>query len=343
MIREILISEKEAYNQTVSHLMQSVEWGEFREKTGVKVWRLGKFVNGNLISGMQGTFHQIPGTDFTAGYVPKGNLLDRDWLQAWAEVGARERAVFIKFEPNVLAADGLDVIESLEKLPNLKFRPAQKPLFTKYNFLIDLSLSDDELLAKMKPKTRYNIRLAQRKGLVVEEQSDPQAFATYLKLYFETTKRQKFFGHNPAYHQTLWETLRPHNLAHLLLAFWQGSPLVAWMLFNFKETLYYAYGGSTTTHRELMPSNLVGWEAVCLGKKLGCQTFDLWGAARVPDPEPNDPFYGFHRFKAGFGGQLVEYVGSFDLILKPLHYQTGHFLDWLRWRWLEVKSKLAII
>lgn len=341
MIRELTSEEKELYNQTAGHAIQTWEWGEFREKTGVRSIRLGRFVNNYLVQGMQGTFHPVPKTNLTAGYVPKGPLLSRDWLKAWTEIGRQQKAVFIKFEPNVLAEEGLDVIEKLQQTKEFRLYPAKKPLFTKYNFLIDLTLAEDELLSRMKPKTRYNIRLAQRRGVTVENRSDQETFETYLKLYFETTKRQKFFGHNPSYHRHLWETLQPKGLACLLVASWQKEILVTWLLFQFKETIYYAYGGSSTRHREKMPSNLMGWEAIRFGQQLGCRTFDLWGAARVPDPEPGDPYYGFHRFKAGYGGRLVEYVGSYDLVLDPLKYQLIHALDWLRWTWLDLKSRLS--
>jgi lipid II:glycine glycyltransferase (peptidoglycan interpeptide bridge formation enzyme) len=340
VIREASPSEREAYNQTVSHVMQSWEWGKFREKTGAVARRLGKYVNGKLVQGMQATFHTLPATNLSVGYIPKGSALDKEWLRAWVEAGRQERAVFIKFEPNVIKTDAGREGENLTESAGLNFRTARKPLFTKYNFLVDISLPEEELLARMKAKTRYNIRLAQRKGVVVRERSDEEAFRIYLDLYFETTKRQGFFGHDPVYHRNLWETLRPKGMAHLLIASRSGEPLAAWMLFRFKKTLYYPYGGSSPRHREVMASNLICWEAIKLGKRLGCEVFDLWGAARVPDPKPDDPYYGFHRFKAGYGGQLVEYVGSYDLVLRPFHYEVGHLLDKLRWRWLGLRSRL---
>jgi lipid II:glycine glycyltransferase (peptidoglycan interpeptide bridge formation enzyme) len=340
MIREVADSEREAYNGTVSHVMQSYEWGEFRERSGVKVLRLGRFDNNRLIQGMQATFHYLPLGNLTVGYVPKGAALDPGWLSAWQNVGKKEKAVFIKFEPDVLAEKGISTMRKLSQSREFRLQSALKPLFTKYNFLLDLQLSEGELLKRMKSKTRYNIRLAQRKGVMVEERGDDQeAFSTYLDLYFETTKRQGFFGHNRSYHQALWKTLKPHGMAHLLLASWQGEPLVTWMVLRFKNHLYYVYGGSSTKHREVMASNLIGWEAIKLGKQLGCRWFDFWGAARVPNPSPQDPYYGFHRFKAGYGGELVEYLGSFDLILDPTRYRLIHFLDQARWWWLRLRAR----
>ncbi|MBI2022932.1 peptidoglycan bridge formation glycyltransferase FemA/FemB family protein [Candidatus Daviesbacteria bacterium] len=108
-------------------------------------------------------------------------------------------------------------------------------------------------------------------------------------------------------------------MARLLLAFYKKTPVVAWMLLNFKDTLYYPYGGSSFLYKEAMASNLVAWETIRLGKKMGLKKFDMWGALG-PDAAPSDPWFGFHRFKQGYGGRLVEYLGSFDIVFnKPLY------------------------
>ena len=109
-------------------------------------------------------------------------------------------------------------------------------------------------------------------------------------------------------------------MARLMIAYYQNEPLTAWMLLNFKDTLYYPYGGSTKTHPEVMANNLVAWEAIKLGKKLDLKKFDMWGALG-PDANPKDPWYGFHKFKLGFGGRLVEYIGTYDLVFNwPLYW-----------------------
>ena len=109
-------------------------------------------------------------------------------------------------------------------------------------------------------------------------------------------------------------------MARLLIAFYQEKPVVAWMLSNFQDTLYYPYGGSSLEHREVMASNLVAWEAIRLGKKLKLKKFDLWGALS-PDANPSDPWYGFHKFKQGYGGKLVEYIGTYDLVFNwPIYW-----------------------
>ena len=127
-------------------------------------------------------------------------------------------------------------------------------------------------------------------------------------------------------------------MARVIVAKYQNKPLVAWMLFNFGNTLYYPYGGSSTEYREVMASNLVCWEAIKLGKKMNLALFDMWGALS-PEADERDPWYGFHRFKAGFGPMHVEYIGTYDLILKQAFYKSLNFADRLRWVYLRARNR----
>lgn len=329
LVREITEKEKAAYDRLVSHVIQSWEWGEFRQKAGLDLVRLGHFDNKNLVKAYQLTFHPIPLLGQTVGYLPKGPMPDKAMVDALWDIGQKRRAAFIKIEPLHLRSG-----QAEKKLSDLGLVPTKKSLFTKYNFLIDLAKSEDQLLAAMHPKTRYNIKIAQKKGVEVYESTQDEDLEIYLKLYFETTKRQKYFGHTPSYHKLLWQTLAPAKMARLLIGKYQGKPLVAWMLLNFADTLYYPYGGSSTFHKEVMASNLVAWEAIRLGGRLKLKTFDMWGALG-PDAGENDPWYGFHRFKAGYGGEHVEYIGTFDLVLKPSLYRMFNVADKLRWIFLR--------
>lgn len=333
IVREIKDSEKNLYNRAVSHVIQSWEWGQFRKKMGLDLIRLGHFQGNKLALAYQLTFHPVPLVKQTIGYLPKGPMPDKTMVDALRTLGGQKNAAFIKIEPDVLKMEN-----GKGKMENLGLIPSKKSLFTKYNFLIDLTRSEDQLLAAMHPKTRYNIGLAQRRGVAVYESVKRQDFEIYLKLYFATTKRQKYFGHTPAYHQLVWETLAPAGMARVLVARYQEKPLVAWMLFNFGQTLYYPYGGSSDEYKEVMASNLVAWEAIRLGKKMGLKIFDMWGAL-APDAKESDPWYGFHRFKAGYGASHIEYVGTYDLVLKGQFYNILNVADKLRWIFLHTTRR----
>lgn len=306
------ITNRGQYNKLVTHVIQSWEWGEFRKSLGIPILRYGIHKNGKLSSVFQLTLHHIPFTKKYVGYLPKGPYPDKELSQALTKIGKEENCAFIKVEPN---------IELQPTTYNLStgFIKSPKPLFTKYNFVLDLTKSEDELLKNMHPKVRYNIKVAQKHGIKVEERVDDEAFKIYLKLYFETTRRQGYHGHNQNYHRKVWKTLKDAGIARLLIAYYKPQtinhklPLTAWMLLSFKDTLYYPYGGSSLEYREVMANNLVAWEAIKFGKKHHLKKFDMWGALG-PNADPHDPWFGFHKFKQGYGGELVEYIGTYDLI-----------------------------
>ncbi|MBI3103618.1 peptidoglycan bridge formation glycyltransferase FemA/FemB family protein [Candidatus Daviesbacteria bacterium] len=309
-LRPISDKQRSQYNKLVTHVIQSWEWGEFRKSLGIPLLRYGLYHNNKLSIVFQLTLHKIPFTKKFVGYLPKGPAPDKELADALKKIGKAYNRAFIKLEPHVIATP--DLIRGKQS-PNQSFTPSAKPLFTKYNFILDLTKSEEELLKNMHPKTRYNIKLAQKHGVKVEERTDDEAFEIYLKLYFETTKRQGYHGHNQEYHLKVWQILKQAGMARLLIAFYKNEPLAAWVLLNFKDTLYYPYGGSSKAHPEVMANNLIAWEAIKLGKKMGLKKFDMWGALG-PDANPKDPWFGFHKFKQGYGGQLVEYIGTYDLV-----------------------------
>lgn len=318
-LKNISDTQKSEYNKKVSHIMQSFEWGEFRKSLGTKLLRFGFFKDNKLETAFQLTFHKIPFLPSNVGYLPKGPFPDKDLAKALTQIGKEQNCAFIKIEPNVL-------IDNCQLKVEKSFQPSSKPMFTKFNFVLDLTKSEDELLQNMHPKFRYNIRVAQKHGVKVEERTDDKAFEIYLKLYFETTKRQNYHGHTPYYHRKAWLALKEAGMARLLVATYKGKPLNAWMMFNFGDTLYYPYGGSSTEDKNVMAPNLTAWEAVKLGKKLGLKKLDLWGATD-PGKGAGDPYFGFTRFKEGLGAKLVENIGTFDLVLNPLIYYPFTLID----------------
>lgn len=311
-LKTLTEGSKTKYNQVVTHVIQSWQWGDFRKRLGTPVLRYGLYKNNQMVMAFQLTLHQIPFTNWNVGYLPKGPFPNTELAKILKKIGKEHNCAFIKVEPNIQSSQSSTIDKSFILSP--------KPLFTKNNFIIDLTQSEDELLKNLHSKTRYNIKIAQKYQVKVENRSDDRAFEIYLKLYFETCQRQDYHGHNEAYHRKAWESLRDAHMARIMIGSYQQKPLVAWMLLSFKDTFYYPYGGSSDQYKYAMANNLVAWEAIKLGKKLGLKKFDMWGALSK-DADPMDPFFGFHRFKAGYGGKLVEYIGTYDLVLNyPLYY-----------------------
>lgn len=302
------------------HPLQTAAWAEFRKAMGIVIE---KIPSGYI------SFHRIPHTPWTIGYMPKGPMITSSMLTDAAAAGKRHNAIYIQFEPNVTNT-------ASKKNPNDKaLVPSHHPLFTKYTFVLDLTKSEDELLKAMHPKTRYNIRLAEKHDVKIQEDNSDTAFGKYLQLEKETTERQKFYAHSPLYHKTMWRIMKEAGIAHLFTASFQGETLAAWIIFVHDGVMYYPYGASSRNHREVMAPNLLLWELAKWGKEKKYTAFDLWGAMG-PTPDENDPWYGFHRFKTGYNPDYVTFIGSYDLILRPFLYSLYRIADTVRWTLLKL-------
>jgi lipid II:glycine glycyltransferase (peptidoglycan interpeptide bridge formation enzyme) len=207
-----------------------------------------------------------------------------------------------------------------------------KTLFTPTTFWIDLTKSEEDLLASFHPKTRYNIRYAQKKSVVVKNDNSDKAFDKYLDLMHETVIRDKFFAHNRKYHQLMWNTLKD-NMAHLMTATYEGEVVTAWILFAHDGFLYYPYGASTHKYKNVMSNNLMMWESIRFGKSLNCHTYDLWG---------REPGKGFTKFKEGYNPQVIEFLGTWDLVINKKMYRLYRGAEKLRWLTLRLQAELGL-
>jgi len=341
LLRKLREEERELYNSVVTHPLQSWEWGEFRKKTGIKIERVGVYENGKLVRAFQVTFHQIPILNRAMGYLPKGYLPDEEQFSILKQLAKQHNAVAIKLEPNIAqsvtaqSAHGTiaQFLEDHGAVPG-------KPLFTKYTFQIDLTQTEEELFEKLQSKTRYNVNLAAKKGVTIEERTNEAGLEEHLEILAETTKRQGFYTHSPDYFRTMWQELGASGMMRIFVARYEGKTLASWIMFVFNNVLYYPYGASRNIHRDVMASNLMLWEMIRFGKHIGCTTFDLWGSLG-PKPSAKHPWFGFHRFKKGYGGTLMEFIGTYDLIADPMWYKIYQFGDSIRWKLLRLKAKVT--
>lgn len=297
--------------QKNTHIVQTKEWGSFKSKFGTKAVRIGD---------LQYTLHKIPHTNFNYAYAPKINGLNVDWAELEASLKLNNCFVLNMDVPNMLKGSTEEKKFKAQLLENPRIKVSPKNTFTRNNVLLDLKPSEEELLANMHKKHRYNIRLAEKKGVTTRFARTEKDFNIFMDLMKQTSERQGFLIHPTKYYKTIWELFAPRQLAEIIIAEYKGKPLAAWMLFVNEKTLYYPYGGSSNEHRNLFASNVVGWEAIKYGKKRECEIFDMWGACKDINDE-KDPEWGFTNFKLKFGGEYVEYTESHDLILnKPLYY-----------------------
>ena len=317
---KIIFDQKiaEQWNKKAINPLQSWEWGEARKKMGIKLVRLGEFHQNQLTNVFQLTLHQIPATQLYIGYLPRSVFPNPEVLDMIKKIGQANNCIFIKIEPYETAVNLKNKISNLHLLhPQLKLSP--HALFPSFTQILDLKSDKEVLLKKMKAKTRYNIKLAQKKGVVVKEATNTQGFAIFSQLYFATCQRQHYRGHNLNYHQIIFEHLKK-NIAHILIAYYNETALAAYELFHFNNRLYYVYGGTCNQYRNLMGANLLMWETILLGQKLKAEYLDMWGSL-PPRYNPNHPWAGFTRFKEGYGSEYLELCPSMDLVIKPLEYR----------------------
>ena len=280
------------------HITQTDDWTRFRLTTP-NVKKVLEFGTTKIF------FHKIPYTPFTVAYIPRSDVEINEELKNLCK---KENAIYIKIEKDSGAAQNDGIVS--------------KSILPQHTIYIDLTKTQDQLLKEKHEKTRYNIKLAQKKGVEIKKDDNPDNF---IKLLEKTESRQGFYSHDTNYYKKLWEIIKPI----ILTAYINKNPIASIMLFKSADFLYYPYGGSDPKFKEYMAPSLLHWEAIKLGKKLGCKTYDLWGTYKNTKDE-NDPWYGIYRFKSGFGGTEIDFPPSIDIPLSPL-YKIFIFIDNLRW------------
>jgi len=336
------------------HFLQTYEWGQVKAKYGwsplYAVWTSdGKFsvtdnwslVTDHCVAAALILKRQILRNGFAARlsifYLPKGPLLDwtneslrkrvLDDLQSFAK---KQGAIFLKMDPDVVLGTGVPASEDevvdangqlvMKDLTRRGWGYASDQIQFKNTVVIDLNPTEEEMLARMKQKTRYNARLAEKKGVALRVGTKADLPLLY-KMYAETSVRDGFVIRDEGYYKTVWELFMNSNdpACEPLIAEVDGEPVAAIFVFYFAERAYYVYGMSRNAHREKMPTYLLQWDAMKRAKAKGCTMYDLWGAPEVFDE--SDSMWGVYRFKEGLGGKVVRTLGAWDFAPNPLWYK----------------------
>jgi len=307
------------------HVVQSPQWGDFKTQYGTQAVRIGE---------IQYTKHHMPFTDKFYGYCPKVDptLIDFEKLHKSLE---ENNCVNANFDVPNVAADIQEAQKAKEIFEKNGCVLSPKDQFAKSNVLLDISKSEEELLANMHNKHRYNIKYAQKQGVVVKDAQNLQDFDVFWDLYESTSVRQKYYIRPKNYYRSIWEMFKSRNMVHILATYYQDVPLASWLLFVYENVLYYPYGGSSEQHKNLHGSTYLGWETILLGKKLDCHTFDMWGAGQDPT-DKNDPWSGFTNFKLKYGGKYITYMDSYDYVVNSSVYKMFGVANEFRWKVLKL-------
>lgn len=294
------------------HVLQSWEWGEVKGKTGWQPTALSLAEGETVRAAALVLVRPLPYGIGRLAYVPKGPVLNYEdpalldqTLMALRSFARAHGVISLKIEPEVPEPSALDgLLRARGLVPSL-------PVQMRSTIWVDLAGSEEEILARMKHKTRYNIRLAGRRGVTVRE-GRVEDLGEWYEMYRTTAERDNFSIHDLSYYQTVLRDLQPRGLATLLLADHEGDLLAGIIVFSLGHKAMYMYGASSNEKRHLMAPYLVQWEGMRWARARGASVYDLWG---IPDQLlESEDLWGVYRHKRGYGGEIVRYVGAYDLV-----------------------------
>jgi len=361
-IIQIEENQKKIWNEFIAEncsesFLQSWEWGGFQEGLGRKVWRIG--VIHNDLSGKNKTNKsQIPNPKLVAMalivkydlpfgrsyfYCPRGPVIDELGIRNYEsrmcgmlfseikKIAKDEKSLFLRFDPPV----------EMNQKYSTKLKKSSSEVQPRDTLMLDLEKPKEDLLKEMKQKTRYNIRLAEKKGtkitnyeLCVDNKKEfKEKFERFWELAEETSRRDKFRSHNKDYYWKMLESLNKENcacdrklLAKLYLAEYNNKVIASNIVLYFGNYCVYLHGASSNECRNVMAPYLLQWQQIIDAKKAGCKKYDLWGInssqklIKSKAYKVKDSWQGITRFKKGFSGYEKNYIGAYELVFNNIGY-----------------------
>lgn len=334
------------------HIFQTSCWGDLKSSFGWEAYRIVSDSESYARFGVQLLLRKFP-LGFKFAYIPKGPVCSVSKPgeifinnEFWNEIDKfclQRKAVFLKLEPDLweiarqsadqeISTKPVSLISDLTETkssgeqnhPPPGFKFSAHAIQPRSTILISLNGDEDRLLARMKQKTRYNIRLALKKGVIVKQCTNIPLFYRIMR---QTRQRDHFEIHSLDYYQKAYDLFFPHGMCVLLIAEYQNEPIAGIMVFASGKRAWYFYGASSDSQRDKMPNYLLQWEAMRWARSMGCVEYDTWGIPDIPFDKLEAEFshqsgelWGVYRFKRGFGGRVYRSVSPLDRIYnKPLY------------------------
>lgn len=354
--------DKFVYKHPLGNIHQTSKWGQFQEKIAArgKYWIIVLEDKGKLIGGSMIIRHIMP-KSFCWLYCARGPLLDyhskniqkqmNEIIKALSPIAKKEKAIFMRIDP-ALEKTKAEVSAGDSALQALGFKKSHHGFQPEHTLILNITKSEEEILAQMKPKGRYNIGLAKKKGVTVRK-SDPKAkkqfkkdMEIFYKILNETTTRDKFHGHGKGFYEQMLKTLSADKKANtpekaeskaevsneastlLYLAEFEGKTIAGIIVTFYKDKAIYYYGASSNAFRSVMAPYLLQWTAILEAKEKGLQYYDFLGVS--PTGAKNHPWAGVTEFKKKFGGDLVAYSPAQEFPFKKLHHFVYRMAKLLR-------------
>lgn len=339
-MRVTAVHDRDIWNNALrelpqAHVLQTWEWGEFkRVTTGWQPQRLA-FWQGNQIVALASVGARQIGP-LRVLYIPRGPALDYSdtglcaaVLDQLQQIARQQRAIWLKIDPDVIAATGVPGEADdrphptgqalIQTLQQRGWRFSNDQVQFRNTITLDLTASEDELLAQMSANTRRKVRTAEKKEVTIRAATLDDLDTLYA-LYRVTGQRDAFLIRPLDYYRQAWQAFMQAGLAHALIAEFEGRAIAHVILFHFGRTCWYFYGASANDERQRMPNYALQWEAIRWAKAQGCAIYDLWGAPDVFDE--SDPLWGVYEFKRGFRGTVTRTVGAWDYAPYPALYRA---------------------
>lgn len=314
-------NESEKFNEEAkkhSQILQSYEWGEVKSAFGWAPIRI--LIDGvGCVSILK---RKLPLINKCFFYVPRGPSIDfknqdhvGSFISAIKNEAKKHGAVFLRMDPEILEND----YETINILKKVGFNKGKKEIQPRTTFILDLTKSLEEIVSNFEPKFRYNMKLAEKKGILVKEDISEKAVEKFYEIYKETCSRQTFIIHPISYYKKIYNLLIKKGMGTLFIAYNDFIPIAGVFIFAFGKRIWYMYGASSNKSRNLMPNNLLHFHVIKWAKEKGFLEYDLWG---IPsNPNENHPLWGVYRFKKGFNAKLVKFIGAYDLPFNKIMYK----------------------
>lgn len=338
------ITDKQQWNDFVAkspygNITQTFEWGELSKNVGSHFFRVGVVDDqNNLCAVMLVLVVKAPILHNSFFYVPRGPIVDDPRSPAFSVLlnfvksEARKMGAFmLKLETGVEVSD----TRWISELERRGFRPSTQFLHIRNEWILDIRPSEKDILANMKEKWRYNIRLATRKGVTVREGHGREDLETFHRLLEETAERDHFYIHDVDHFGLLMKLYEQDDRVALLIAEHEGNAVATIVLMRAGKWCWYRYGASSSKTRSLMPNHLLQWTGMQWAKAHGCEYYNFLGIPNsLEEPEAhNDPLWGVYTFKRGFNGFSRLSLPGYDLPYNPLLYQAYRsMLEFKNWR-----------
>jgi len=327
-MKATIINDAQRWNAFVEqaatgNITQTFEWGSLTHHGG-KALRVAALDHTGAIQGaMLALVIDVPGLRRSYLYVPRGPVVDDPQSAALPTMLAlvhaeapRRGAFMLRVEPNVPDAD----LTWLAALHRLGFRGSPYHQHIRHEWFLDITPDEPTLLAGMKEKWRYNIRLASRKGVHVRPATGPEDVHRWYSIYQQTAQRDQFFIHPEEHYQQIFQLYQSGERCRLLLAEYQNELIAGIFLLRCGRCVSYMFGASANEHRNLMPNHLLQWTAIRWAREQGCTRYNFRG---IPDIlEPGQDQWGVYVFKRGFGGYPQKFLATHDYVYNPALYRA---------------------